>query len=46
MSDKRLNTQLDLAFPTEETGEAPRAVEEVTESFAANRRAESPGMGD
>ena len=45
MSDKRLNNQLDLAFPTEETGEAPRAVEEVTESLAANRRVESPGMG-
>ena len=46
MSDKRLNIQLDLAFPTEDTGEAPRAVQEVTESLAANRRAKSPGMGD
>jgi RNA-directed DNA polymerase len=45
MSDKRLNTQLDLAFPTEARGEAPRAAEGVTESLAANRRAESPGMG-
>lgn len=46
MSDKRLHIQLDLAFPTAETGEARRAVQEVTESLAANRRAESPGMGD
>ena len=46
MSDKRLNNQLDLAFPTEDTGEAPRAVQEVTESLAANRGTESPGMGD
>jgi len=45
MSDKRLHIQLDLAFPTAETGEAPRAVQEVTESLAANRRVESPGMG-
>ncbi len=45
MSDKRLNIQLDLVFPTVDTGEAPRAVQEVTESLAANRRAENPGMG-
>jgi hypothetical protein len=44
MSDRRLNIQLDLAFPTVDTGEAPRAVQEVTESLAANRRAESPGI--
>jgi hypothetical protein len=30
MSDKRLNDQLDLAFPTEDMGEARRAVEEVS----------------
>ena len=46
MSDKRLNTQLNLAFPTEDRGEALRAVEEVTESLAANRAVESPGMGE
>ena len=46
MSDKRLNTQLDLAFPTEDTGEARRADEEGTESLAANRPVESPGMGE
>ena len=46
MSDKRLNTQLNLAFPTEERGEALRAAEEVPESLAANRPVESPGMGE
>jgi RNA-directed DNA polymerase len=46
MSDKRLNTQLNLAFPTEDKGEARRADEEVTESLAANRPVESPGMGE
>lgn len=46
MSDKRLNIQLDLAFPTEDTGEARRADEGVTESLAANRVVESPGMGE
>ena len=46
MSDKRLNIQLNLAFPTEDMGEALRADEEVTESLAANRPAESPGMGE
>ncbi len=46
MSDKRLNNQLTLAFPTADTGEALRADEEVTESLAANRPVESPGMGE
>jgi RNA-directed DNA polymerase len=46
MSDKRLNTQLNLAFPTGDKGEARRADEEVTESLAANRPVESPGMGE
>jgi RNA-directed DNA polymerase len=46
MSDKRLNTQLTLAFPTEDRGEALRAVEGSVESLAANRPAESPGMGE
>ena len=46
MSDKRLNNQLNLAFPTEDKGETRRADEEVTESLAANRPAESPGMGE
>ena len=30
MSDKRLNIQLILAFPTEDMGEARRAVKEVS----------------
>ena len=46
MSDKRLNTQLTLAFPTEDTGEARRAVEGSVESLTANRPVESPGMGE
>lgn len=46
MSDRRQNSQLELAFLAEDTGEAPRAVPEGTESLAANRPAESPGIGD
>ena len=46
MSDKRLNNQLDLAFPTEDRGEALRAVEGSVESLAANRPVESPGIGE
>ncbi len=46
MSDKRLNIQLNLAFPTEAKGEARRADEEVTESLAANHAVERPGMGE
>ena len=46
MSDKRLNNQLTLAFPTEDRGEALRAVEGSVESLAADRPVESPGMGD
>lgn len=46
MSDRRQNIQLELAFLAEDTGEAPRTVQEGTESLAANRHAESPGIGD
>ena len=46
MSDRRLNIQLDLAFPTVDTGEAPRVDEEGTESLAGNRPVESPARGD
>ena len=46
MSDKRLNNQLTLAFPTEDRGEALRAVEGSVESLAANRPVERPGMGE
>jgi len=46
MSDKRQKNQLVLAFLAEDTGEAPRAAEEGTESLAAERRAESPAIGE
>ena len=42
MSDKRQNNQLVLAFEQEHRGEAPKGLNEGTESFAAKRRAESP----
>ena len=46
MSDKRQNNQLVLAFMAEDTGEAPRAAIEGTESFAAERGTESPAIGE
>lgn len=46
MDDKRQNNQLVLAFMTEEMGEAPRAVEEGTESSAAKHGTESPAIGE
>jgi RNA-directed DNA polymerase len=46
MSDRRQKNQLVLAFLAEDTGEAPRAAEEGTESFAAKRTAESPAIGE
>ena len=46
MSGKRQKNQLELAFLAEDRGEAPRAAEEGTESFAAKRRAESPAIGE
>src|SRR6059058_4152558 len=46
MSDKRQKNQLLLAFPVEDTGEAPRAAGEGTESLAAKRQAESPAIGE
>jgi len=42
MSDKRQNHQLVLAFPEMSRSEAPRGSTEGTESFAAQREAESP----
>jgi len=45
MSDRRQKNQLELAFLAEETGEAPRAAKEGTESLAAKRKAESPAIG-
>ncbi len=46
MSDKRQKNQLELAFMTEDAGEAPRTVEEGTESLAAKHGTESPAIGE
>src|SRR5438552_13511259 len=46
VSDKRQKNQLVLAFPVEDTGEAPRAAGEGTESLTAKRQAESPAIGE
>jgi len=46
MSDKRQKNQLELAFMTEDTGEAPRTVGEGTESLAAKHGTESPAIGE
>lgn len=46
MSDKRQKNQLVLAFMAEDTGEAPRAAIKGTESLAAERRTESPAIGE
>src|SRR5512136_844468 len=42
MGDRRQKNQLKLAFMAEDKGEARRAAKEGTESFEAERRAESP----
>jgi len=42
MSDQRQNHQLVLAFAEKNRSEAPRGSGEGTESFAAQREAESP----
>ena len=42
MSDRRQNNQLVLAFEQEYRGEAPKGLNEGTESLAAERKAESP----
>lgn len=44
MSDKRQNNQLVLAFMEESRSEAPTASVEGTESFVAERKAESPAI--
>lgn len=46
MSGKRQKNQLELAFMAEDTGEAPRAAIEGTESLAAERGTESPAIGE
>lgn len=45
-SDKRQKNQLVLAFLAEDRGEAPRAVEEGTESLTGKHKAESPAIGE
>ncbi len=46
MSGRRQKNQLELAFMAEDTGEAPRAAIEGTESLAAERGTESPAIGE
>jgi RNA-directed DNA polymerase len=46
MNDRRQNNQLVLAFVEEDRGEAPKGLEEGTESFAGKRGAESPAIGE
>lgn len=46
MGDKRQKNQLVLAFIAEDTGEAPRAADEGTESLTAERGTESPALGE
>jgi RNA-directed DNA polymerase len=46
MNDKRQKNQLELAFMAEDGGEALRAAKEGTESFVAERRAESPATAE
>jgi len=46
MNDKRQKNQLVLAFMEEDRGEAPKGLQEGTESFAAKREAESPAIGE
>ena len=46
MSDKRQKNQLELAFTDESRSEAPRVSGEGTESLAAERRTESPAIGE
>jgi RNA-directed DNA polymerase len=46
MSDKRQKNQRVLAFMAEDTGEAPTAAIEGTESLTAKRGTESPAIGE
>src|SRR6185369_11314399 len=46
MSDKRQKNQLVLAFTEEDRGEAPKGLEEGTESLTAKRGTESPAIGE
>lgn len=46
MGNKRQKTQLELAFPTEGRGEAPRTVGEGTELSVANHDPQSPASSE
>jgi RNA-directed DNA polymerase len=46
MSDRRQKNQLELAFPDKSRSEAPRVSGEGTESFMAERRVETPAIGE
>ena len=46
MSDKRQKNQLVLAFVEEHRGEAPKGLDEGTESLTAKRGTESPAIGE
>ncbi len=46
MGDKRQNNQLVPAFMEEDRGEAPKGLQEVTESFAGKRGIESPAIAE
>ncbi len=44
MDDKRQKNQLELAFMEEDRGEAPKDLQEGTESSAGKRGTESPAI--
>jgi hypothetical protein len=46
MDDRRRNNQLVLAFMEEDRGEAPKGLQEGTESFAGKRGVESPAIAE
>jgi len=46
MSDRRQKNQLELAFADKSRSEASRVSVEGTESFTAERRAETPAIGE
>ncbi len=46
MSDRRQKNQLELAFTDKSRSEAPRVSGKGTESFRAERRAETPAIGE
>jgi hypothetical protein len=46
MDGRRQNNQLVLAFLEEDRGEAPKGLQEGTESFAGKRGTESPAIAE